>query len=336
MRRYLPIALLLLLGCGSTNPATKTDLQPSTEAPSKIGNIPEAVPSTGEVKTVDFDSASLGVSKTYWLYLPTGYLDSYKRYPVIYMLHGLGGSEENWVNRMKLADAADELALQAIVVMPDGDNSFYINSATEADYEKCLAQGSEANCVKTANYEDYIVGDLVSHIDSNYRTLAVREQRAIGGLSMGGFGALMLAMRHQEVFSSVASHSGVDALLYTGPYPYEKGTATTAADPVKMTKKMGAFGALFLSLFGPDLQNWQEHDPAFLVDSLSNGQLAIYIDCGTEDDFRLHNGASYLHELLEAKQIEHSFTLTAGRHNVAFWTDRIDDSLRFHSAHFAK
>ncbi|MBL4634087.1 MAG: hypothetical protein JKY56_09445, partial [Kofleriaceae bacterium] len=259
-----------------------------------------------------------------------------KRYPVIYMLHGLGGSEENWIKRMKLADAADELALQAIVVMPDGDNSFYINSSTEADYEKCVAKKNHADCVKSANYEDYIVGDLVSHIDSEYRTLAVREQRAIGGLSMGGFGALMLAMRHKDVFSSVASHSGVDALLYTGPYPYEKGQSTNATDPVALTQKMGAFGQLFLSLFGPELQNWQEHDPAFLVQSLSDGQLAIYIDCGTEDNFRLHNGASYLHELLEAKQIEHSFTLTPGGHNVAFWTDQIDDSLRFHSKHFAK
>lgn len=337
---------LSLCACGSSKPDAARAENKEAWCGTGDGDSDElvvAVPK-GEVKKLSLDSKALGVRKNYWVYLPADYESSETRYPVIYMLHGLGGSESNWVDLMKLNEAADKIALQAIVVMPDGDNSFYVNSTTKADYDTCLSNprriGSGTNmsehCVKSAMFEDYITNDLVSHIDSTLRTLPVRESRAIGGLSMGGYGALMLAMRHKDIYSSTASHSGVDTLLYAGPYPYEKGKSTLASDAVTFTARMGPYGPLFLSIFGEDIENWRTHDPANLAQELSDGELSIYLDCGTEDDFRLHNGASYLHEVLDAKAIKHSFTLLSGAHNVAFWTDRIDDSLRFHSEHFSK
>ena len=254
------------------------------------------------------------------------------------MLHGLGGSEDNWSKYMKLTEAADAMQLPAVVIMPDGDNSFYMNSATKADYEDCLKHGNAKGglCVKNADYEDYIVKDLVTHVDATYRTKAEASARAIGGLSMGGYGALMLAMLHKDVFTSAASHSGVAALLYTGPRPFVPGKAELADDPVALTNEMGRFGPLFLGIFGEKIENWRGHDPAFLAKSLRQGELSIYLDCGTEDEFQLQHGASYLHEVLEAASIEHSFTLLPGRHNAAFWGDRIDDSLEFHMRHFVK
>ncbi len=334
------ILFVLLLACG-THPSSPQPTQKVTTSPNE--KIAPQASAVGKVVTGHFDSAALGVSKDYWLYLPQGYESQETRYPVIYLLHGLGGSEDNWVNYMDLAKTADRMHLQAIVVMPDGDNSFYMNRSS-ADYDKCVARVSQRggtsspkkDCVKTANYEDYIASDLVRHIDASYRTVAKRSARAIGGLSMGGYGALMLAMRHPDLFSSVASHSGVDTLLYAGPIPYEKGKTILANDPVAYTKMLGRIGSIFLDIFGEDIANWKSHDPATLAQALSPGTLNIYIDCGTEDEFRLQHGASYLHEVLDSRSIPHAFTLLTGAHNAAFWKDRIDDSLLFHMKHFAK
>ena len=285
-----------------------------------------------------FRSSALGGDKHYVVYLPAGYADSGLRYPVIYMLHGLGGYEANWSKHMGLVTAADAMKLQAIVVMPDGDDSFYANWLQPSDYQACLAGtrpfGREPDmkryCVVRADYEDYVSRDLVAHVDATYRTLAKREARGIGGLSMGGYGALMLAMRHLDVYASTASHSGVAAPLYSGPFPYRKGAATLATDIDALVAGLGPIGQHLIRIFGRDVANWRDHDPTVLAEKLRNGDLAIYLDCGTEDEFRLHNHAAYLHEVLEGRGIEHEFTLLPGRHNRAFWSDRIDDSLRFH------
>jgi S-formylglutathione hydrolase FrmB len=330
---------VFVLGCGASKSGTTENSETGTEEQKKVAGLAgEVEVPRGEIITARFLSESLGVKKRYFAYMPARYAESGKRYPVVYMLHGLGGSEDNWSKYMKLTEAADAMQLQAIVIMPDGDNSFYMNSATKADFEACSKDTppEDNDCVKNANFEDYIVKDLVAHVDATYRTKAEVTARAIGGLSMGGYGALMLGMLHKDVFSSVASHSGVASLLYTGPIPHAPGKAQLADDPIALTQKMGRFGAIFLGIFGDKIENWRAHDPAKLAGTLRDGDLAIYIDCGTEDEFKLQHGASYLHEVLESASITHSFTLLPGRHNAAFWGDRIDDSLAFHVSHFVK
>jgi S-formylglutathione hydrolase FrmB len=285
------------------------------------------------------------VDKRYVVYLPAGYDAGGRRFPVIYQLHGLGGHEGNWSKQGKLAEAADRIALAAIVVMPDGDTSFYANSVTPVDHDACLTRGNPFSggtpedpasyCVKQPRYEDYIVRDLVAHVDATYRTIPERRARGIGGLSMGGFGALMLAMRHRDLFVSAASHSGVDTLLYAGPRPYEKGKVVLVDDVTQWGRSVGPIGTLVRGIFGDDVANWRAHDPAVLAGSLSDGDLAIYLDYGTEDRFALDDGARYLHEVLEARGVTHTFVLEPGGHDFAFWTTRIDDSLAFHAAAFA-
>ncbi|MCP4445116.1 MAG: esterase family protein [Myxococcales bacterium] len=167
----------------------------------------------GEVKTASFRSEALGVEKSYLVYLPAGYEQGEVRYPVVYMLHGIGGDEDDW-SKMNLIDAPDELSLPAIIIMIDGEDSFYANSATLAGYDVCLkvprpfghTPSPETYCVRSADYETYVASDMGAHVDSTYRTIAKREARAIGGLPMGGFGALMIVMRHKDTFSSAASH----------------------------------------------------------------------------------------------------------------------------------
>jgi len=322
------LALLALVACGNGTPA----------APGKTEPPPAAADAT-RVSTVTFHSDALGVDKQFVLYLPAGYASTTKRYPVFYYLHGLGGDETNWVKGGHLDEAADKLALAAIVVMPDGDDSFYIDSPLSADYDACMRDGTglfipkrqphDKTCVRANRYETYIVGDLVGYVDAHYRTIASRDGRAIAGLSMGGFGALQLAMRHPDAFAAAASHSGVDALLYHGPHPYAAGKVELLTDVAKWGVEAGDIGAWIRNRFGSDLAFWQARDPAALVDKLEPGKLALYLDCGTEDDFLLHDGMQYLHDRLLAKKVDHAYYLGAGRHDFGFWSARLPNSLAF-------
>lgn len=305
-----------------------------------------AATAAGKVVTTKFHSDALGVDKDVVVYLPAGYDAAPDRHwPVFYYLHGLTGDETNWVQGGELDHAADARGLQAIVVMPDGDNNFYVDSAMPIDYDTCLKDGTglfipqqnkQKTCVRHSAYETYITKDLVGWVDHAYRTIATRDGRGIAGLSMGGFGALMLAMRHPDLFSAAASHSGVDSLLFNGPVPYQKGHVELLQDPKLWGAGVGPMGTWVRGLFGKDITAWRAYDPGFLVDKLAPGQLALYLDCGTEDDFLLNNQAAYLHDLLLAKHIDHEFFLGPGHHNFEFWKTRVGNSLAFLSAHVAK
>jgi putative tributyrin esterase len=317
--------------------------RPPLAAPPVAAAAARALGPPGVVREADFHSAALGVDKHYLVWLPPGY-DGARRYPVIYLLHGLSGTERDWIDLGHLDRAAQELDLHAIVVMPDGDASFYADSATPADYDACMRgpkvrffrrdETQATFCVRHADYERYLVEDLIAHVDATYATVAERRGRAIGGLSMGGFGALSIAMRHPELFASAASHSGVVALLYAGPHPYQPGQARLLEDVSRWGEQVGPIGVLVRRIFGADLANWRAHDPAALAARLTDGQLALYLDCGTEDDFALESPAAYLHDVLAARGIRHEFALVPGRHNFALWSERVKRSLAFHARQF--
>ena len=133
-----------------------------------------------------------------YVYLPIGYEGSTKRYPTLYLLHGFTANSSVWVKGqyqgMKLQGLMDESirtgkVREMIVVAANGSNaykgSFYTNS------------------VVTGNWEDFVVRDLVNYVDTNYRTIPRAESRGIAGHSMGGYGSVMLGMKHPEVFSAV-------------------------------------------------------------------------------------------------------------------------------------
>ena len=148
------------------------------------------------VKTVDFKSEAVGRKLKYNIVLPTKYDQSTERFPVLYLLHGLTGNYTNWAG-MGVPKYASKFNL--IVVMPDGGNSWYVNWAKSDDGQK-------------NDWEDCIIKDVIGHVDANFRTISKREGRAINGLSMGGFGGLMLGLRHADMFCSIGSHSGAIAI----------------------------------------------------------------------------------------------------------------------------
>jgi S-formylglutathione hydrolase FrmB len=305
---------------------------------------PPPAPARGTVREGTFRSEALGVDKRYLAWLPAGYdREPARRWPVLYMLHGLGGNERDWLDAGKLDEAADGVSLQAIVVMPDGDAGFYADATTTPDYEACLHTGSRFNhretpasyCVKKADYETYVVRDLVGHVDATFRTRAERSGRAIGGLSMGGFGALSLALRHPDLFGAAASHSGVVALFYVGPHPYVRGQEQLGADVERWGRGVGAIGELVRGIFGHDVANWRAHDPATLLGELPKDKLQLYLDCGTEDGFELQDSAAYVHDLLDGRGVAHTYYRGPGRHDFSFWRQRLPRSLEFFSRFFS-
>ncbi len=169
-----------------------------------------------------FESNALGDTLTYSLYLPEGYDSDSRAYPVVYLLHGYGGSDTDWVRFGDVAHTAGRLIAEnlippTIIVMPDGENSWYVPSEAFGD-------------VKTAFTED-----LIDHIDTTYRTIPERTSRAIGGLSMGGYGAAYLAFSHPDTYAAVGVMSGA---LFQGVPPQDN------AGLSREELLAGAFGAL--------------------------------------------------------------------------------------------
>ena len=139
-------------------------------------------------------SPALGRSMPYYLYLPPGYEESGKRYPVLYMLHGLGGHREEWIvyGLIGMIDQQIRFGNIApfIVVLPQGDKGYWVDNADGGP-----------------RWGEYLTRDVVENIDANYRTLPSPASRGIGGLSAGGFAALSQAFSHPDLFGVVGAHS---------------------------------------------------------------------------------------------------------------------------------
>ncbi len=293
----------------------------------------------GTVQLGTFPSESLGVSKKFRVYLPQGYSEYSCRYPVIYQLHGWGASQATWTGpNLRIQDVADAMKLQAIIVMPDGDRSMYLDSATPVDYEACMAEQnpkrnraeSRANfCVREPSYASYIIRDLIPYIDTVYRTIDKPAARGISGESMGGFGAMQLAMRSQQ-FASVVSHAGGLSMLYKGPKPFQPGTAEVWSEVVHLPGREEVEAAL-----GDSIKNWRAHDPYSLAGKGVGEQLAIYFDVGTEDEVGSYEMSMHFAERLTELNINHTFVeVLGGHHDDVYFASRAPIGLQFHIERF--
>lgn len=275
---------------------------------------------------------ALGVTKRAMVYLPEGYDDGRPRF-VVYLLHGLGGNEEDWLERGALKETADALGLDAVVVMPDGDDSFYLDGVTRGDHAACLrspppfdpTEPPATYCVPTPRYATYLARDLVRVVDDRFRTERSAAGRALVGLSMGGFGAMQLAMRHRATFGAAASLSGLLSLRYAGP---AAGTALLASTPAELRYPQRLRTHL-LGLLGPELKDWKAFDPAELATSLAPGELRLYFDCGTDDALELADHSRHLHAVLLSRGVAHEHHLVDGAgHTWELWRQRLAPALR--------
>ena len=260
-----------------------------------------ALPASAEIKPGTFASKALGKDVTYVVDLPPSYASGDKKYPVIYLLHGLFESS-NFYERRGLAPAfnaaRDKGDLpEAIIAVADASNSFYVNAPAGA-------------------YEDMAAKDFVEHIEATYRTVPGRAGRVLFGVSMGGYGALRIALKYPDRFAAVATHSAM--LLEKIP---------TAEDGARRGQ-MASFNRIFGDPIDPVL--WAANDPLLLATKADPKTApALYFDCGTEDRFQLFIGNKDLHEKLQARGVKHEYGLYPGDHGYEYVRSVIDKSLHF-------
>jgi putative tributyrin esterase len=270
------------------------------------------------VKTVSFKSDSVGRTMKYNLVLPVNYDKGDQRYPVLYLLHGLTSNYTDWA-RMKVPEYAAKM--DVIVVMPDVGNSWYVNWSKNENGQK-------------NNWEDSIIKDLIPHVDATYRTIAKREGRAINGLSMGGYGGLMLGLKHHELFCSIGSHSGAigyakmyaDRLKQNAPLkstraPSETPNAAIGIEGFSSQKERTPQGVCFGTP-----EECEKYDPFKLILEIPKEKLPhIYFDCGLED--RLIGSNLDFVKILTDNKIPFTFGQSPGGHKPDYWAREVGNSM---------
>lgn len=278
--------------------------------PAILGHA-QMVHAAGRAECRSLPSKALSRNVSYCLLLPPSYdADKMRRYPVLYFLHGLGENAETLIDSggVNLIDDLRERGQlgEFVIAIPDGDRSFYINSRDGR-----------------VLYEDFLMREFMPFIEGHYRIRAERRYRGVSGVSMGGYGALRLALRYPEMFGSVSAHSA--ALVEKLP-----AARISASQEAVLSRVLGtAFGT------PPDRAFWDRNNPFTLArDAPRLHGLRIYFDCGTEDDYGFNTGAKAFHELLVSRGIPHEFHLYPGRHDWIYAAQHFAASLQFHSRAF--
>lgn len=216
--------------------------------------------------------------------------------PVVYLLHGYSGNETSWLGiKPSLPAIADREGIA--FVCPGVGNSWYLDSKVR---EKSL-------------YETFMIRELLPAVEGRYPVVRERGGRAITGLSMGGFGAMSLAMKHKDLFGAAGSTSGG---LDIRPFPQNWEIPQLLGEQAEHPEA------------------WDEATPINLIPLIENGDLAIVFDCGYDDFFFGVNND--FHAELLRRGIMHDFYVRPGGHTAAYWGNAIDFQLVFFRNFFAK
>lgn len=264
-----------------------------------------AVPSlASEIVTREFESATLQRTWAYEVYLPSGYERSRLNYPVLYLFHGNGGSRQDWVQKGRIQRTADSLITRrdippAIIVMPDAGASWFVD--------------------RREKMETAVIRDLIPDVENNLRVLKSRDGRLIGGLSMGGYGALRFALKYPEMFAAAALLSPA---IYD-PLPPPKSGART----------VGTFGEPQF-----DEQVWKSLNYPMLWQGYLAKEMPVpmYINSGDDDEFMIEAEATRLYSLLRANQQPAELRIVNGTHSWSVWEGTIGDAMKYIFRYSAK
>ena len=253
-------------------------------------------------------SKILGEDVRYTVYLPFDYDTSQRYYPVVYLLHGYTDNDMGWLQFGEANLILDEAIATRqvppmILAMPDAGVSWYIN-----------------NFDKSVSYEDFFIQEFIPFIESEYRIRTEKQYRGVAGLSMGGYGALVYALKHSDLFAACVAFS---AAVYT--------------EEAVMNVDEDRWQRLESTLYGPDLKgekritaHWRENNPLHIIktgDIETLSSVRFYIDCG-DDDF-LYKGNSTLHILMRDLNLPHEYRVRDGRHSWSYWRTGLVDGLSF-------
>lgn len=218
----------------------------------------------------------------------------------LFLLHGYSGNCDDWLKGSLISELAATYNLA--VVMPSGDNSFYLNAKASGN-----------------NYEDFITGELVAYVRKTFGIAMRPEDTIIGGLSMGGFGAIHSALKHPEVYGKMFGLSS--ALIVNNiKNMTEDSAAAVVANKAYYEQTFGDLSALDTS----------ENNPEYLVSrSLEKGEKVqpIFMACGTED-FLLENNREF-HEFLNSNKVAHVYKESKGTHEWKFWNEYIESAIQW-------
>ena len=256
---------------------------------------------------LSMNSEILGGERKYSIYFPPDYETSQRSYPVLYLLHGSGDDQTGWVQFgevLRIADKAilEGIATAMIIVMPDANTGRkgYFNDA-KGEWR----------------YEDFFITEFIPYVEKKYRIKGEKRYRAISGLSMGGGGTFIYALRYSELFSSACplSASAGPSSLSAARESYLKQNGKLSDDEIK--------------------SYYEKHSVLSLIEKMPEEQknkVRWFIDCG-DDDF-LYEGNSLVHIAMKKKGIPHEFRIRDGAHNWTYWRSSLPEVLRFISDAF--
>jgi S-formylglutathione hydrolase FrmB len=253
----------------------------------------------------------------YCVYLPASYDSSsaakpLRQFPILYFLHGLGDNEQTLFNSggwTLLDNLRNQHKLgEFLIAAPEGGRTFYINSADGK-----------------VRYSDFFLKEFIPQIEAKYRVEKSRSNRAISGISMGGYGALRFGFSHPELFSAVSAQS---AALFTES-PKEIDNASLAGAQI---------GKVLGLVFGDpiDAAHWKENSPFVLAarNATSLRKLSIYFNCGQEDNYGFEQGAAALDQQLTKEVVKHGYRPYPGDHSITYFLSHFEEVMEFHSKAF--
>jgi enterochelin esterase-like enzyme len=280
---------------------------------------------TGRVEeNIPMRSRMLGIDVLYSLYLPPGYRRT-RTYPVLYLLHGLDGVNTDWLRLGEAKRILDRAISRRripplVVAMPDARRDPARPGGEQtATYYMNDADGS-------FRYADMLMSEFLPHVESRHQVGGAGDRRGIGGLSMGGFGALSFALRAPGVF-------GASFALSAG----------CRTDTEHMALPVAEYNRRYAEAWGADLEGedrlnalyrqWNPYDTIARTDAAVLSRTAWYLDCGSYDQF--FQGNADLHMLLTRKKVAHRFMAREGAHEWSYWIDGLPLALDFLADHIA-
>lgn len=272
----LTLLLALVVAYGSTMPA---EGRPVSDAPAQ----------SSRMRDERVQSAALGRSVPYRVLLPADYGQQARRYPVLYLLHGLTGGYTDWSTRTRLVEYTRTQPL--IIVMPDAGNSWYTNAAGDP----------------SAKFEDFVLADLVADVEKKFDAIASRDARAIAGLSMGGYGAVKMALKRPAQFVFAGSFSGAMPAGHDPEYGRQFGT--------EFVRMQAIFGP-------PGSETRRDNDVYALAEAVPPSTAPyVYFDCGTSDGLLESNRR--LAAVLQKGGVRYEYHEVPGAHSWAYWDARV-------------
>jgi len=233
-----------------------------------------------------FYSTTLGRHMPYWAYLPPGYGADERRYPVLYLLHGGSGHRDEWIAFGAVQVADREMSAGAlapmIIILPQGERQFWVDA------------------VDGPQWGTYLTQDVVAEVEGSLRALPAPSARAVGGLSMGGFGALSLGFTHPDVFGVVGAHTP-SLHVPSSDVPFlGTGEEFARRDPISLAATQ------------PGLEG-----------------LRIWIDTAEEDNWLART--QELHQVLDSRGIPHTWQVFPGTHVGDYWISHVGEYLQFYA-----